>query len=77
MPQLFRASCALSRATRVWKVCQINDPEHPQRALKDVWVPSNAKTELEIQLEIFRSIEENHTEIDKEYRKKHFVEILE
>ncbi|PBL02809.1 hypothetical protein ARMGADRAFT_273017 [Armillaria gallica] len=73
----FRASCVPSRATRVWTVCRINDPKHPQRALKDVWVPSNAKTELEIQQENFRSTEENHPEIGKEYRKKYFMEILE
>ncbi|KAK0453895.1 hypothetical protein EV421DRAFT_1767130 [Armillaria borealis] len=73
----FRASGLLSRATRVWTVCQINDKKHPTCALKDVWVPSNAQTELEIQREIFSSIEENHPEIDKEYRKKYFMEILE
>ncbi|PBK69877.1 hypothetical protein ARMSODRAFT_1018617 [Armillaria solidipes] len=73
----FRASGLLSRATRVWTVCQINDKKHPTCALKDVWVPSNAQTELEIQREIFSSIEENHPEIDKVYRKKYFMEILE
>ncbi|KAK0499820.1 hypothetical protein EDD18DRAFT_1152744 [Armillaria luteobubalina] len=73
----FRASGLLSRATRVWTVCQINDKKHRRCALKDVWVPSSAQTELEIQLEIFKSIEENHPEIDREYRKKYFMEILE
>ncbi|KAK0461953.1 uncharacterized protein EV420DRAFT_1330968 [Desarmillaria tabescens] len=72
----FRASGLLSRATRVWRVRQLNDPDHRECALKDVWIPSDAKTELEIQQEIFRSIEENCPEIDKEYR-KHFMEILQ
>ncbi|KAK0230517.1 hypothetical protein IW262DRAFT_1306647, partial [Armillaria fumosa] len=71
----FRASGLPSRATRVWTVCQINDKKHSKYALKDVWVPSDAKTELEIQLEIFGSIEKNHPEIDREYRKKYFMEI--
>ncbi len=73
----FRASGLLSRATRVWTVCQINDKKHSKCALKDVWVPSDAKTELEIQQDIFGGIEENHPEIGKEYRKKYFMEILE
>ncbi|KAK0216129.1 hypothetical protein IW262DRAFT_1398178 [Armillaria fumosa] len=73
----FRASGFLSRATRVWTVCQINDKKHRKCALKDVWVPSGAQTELEIQQEIFKSIEENHPEIDRGYRKKYFMEILE
>ncbi|KAK0195828.1 hypothetical protein F5146DRAFT_951483 [Armillaria mellea] len=72
----FRASSLLSRATRVWTVCQIKEEGQPLCALKDVWVPSNAQTELEIQLEIFHSIEENHPEIGDEYRKKYFMEIL-
>ncbi|KAK0480485.1 hypothetical protein EDD18DRAFT_1363656 [Armillaria luteobubalina] len=73
----FRASGLLSRATRVWTVCQLNDKKHRKCALKDVWVPSSAQTELEIQQEIFKSIEENHPEIEREYRKKYFMEILE
>ncbi|KAK0190693.1 hypothetical protein F5146DRAFT_1045365 [Armillaria mellea] len=72
----FRASGLLSRATRVWTVCQINEEGHPQYALKDVWVPSNAKTELEIQGEIFSSIEKHHPEIKPEYRTKYFMKIL-
>ncbi|KAK0190707.1 hypothetical protein F5146DRAFT_1000692 [Armillaria mellea] len=72
----FRASGLLSRATRVWTVCQIDDKNHRKCALKDVWVPSNAKTELEIQQEIFSSIEKHHTEIKLEYRTKYFMKIL-
>ncbi|KAK0206729.1 hypothetical protein DFS33DRAFT_1316735 [Desarmillaria ectypa] len=72
----FRASGLLSRATRVWRVRQLNDPEYRECALKDVWVPSDAKTELEIQQELFRSIEENCPDIGTEYR-KHFMEILQ
>ncbi|KAK0194219.1 hypothetical protein F5146DRAFT_1184019 [Armillaria mellea] len=72
----FRASGLLSRATRVWTVCQINDENHPQYALKDVWVPSDAQTEFEIQQEIFSSIEKHHPEINQDYRKKYFMEIL-
>ncbi|KAK0491261.1 hypothetical protein IW261DRAFT_77791 [Armillaria novae-zelandiae] len=72
----FRASGLLSRATRVWAVCQINNKKHPKYALKDVWVPSDAKTELEIQGEIFSSIEKHHPEITQEDRTKYFMEIL-
>ncbi|KAK0491267.1 hypothetical protein IW261DRAFT_1436697 [Armillaria novae-zelandiae] len=73
----FRASGLLSRATRVWTAYQINDPQHRKRALKDVWAPSNAQTELEIQLEIFKSIEKNHPEISQADREQYFMEILE
>ncbi|KAK0190698.1 hypothetical protein F5146DRAFT_1195064 [Armillaria mellea] len=66
----------LSRATRVWTVCQINDLQYRKRVLKDVWIPAHAKTELEIHQEIFCSIEKHHPEIGTEYRKKYFVEIL-
>ncbi len=58
----------------VWTVCQIDDKRHPQCALKDVWVPSDAKTEFQIQQEIFRSIEENSPGINVKYR-EHFMEI--
>ncbi|KAK0461954.1 uncharacterized protein EV420DRAFT_1665595 [Desarmillaria tabescens] len=44
--------------------------------LSNVWIPSDAKTELEIQQEIFRSIEENCLDIDREYR-KHFMDVLQ
>ncbi|KAG7449398.1 uncharacterized protein BT62DRAFT_929364 [Guyanagaster necrorhizus] len=72
----FRASGLLSRATRVWKVFQLNDPQYRECVLKDVWVPSDAKTELEIQQDIFRGIEENNPGISKDYQ-KHFMEILQ
>ncbi|KAK0486226.1 hypothetical protein IW261DRAFT_1416033 [Armillaria novae-zelandiae] len=72
----FRASGLLSRATRVWTVCQIKEEGHPLCALKDVWIPSNAQTELEIQQEIFHSIEQNHPEIGKGYREKYFMKIV-
>ncbi|KAK0499828.1 hypothetical protein EDD18DRAFT_1442434 [Armillaria luteobubalina] len=72
----FRASGLLSRATRVWRVFQLDDPDHQERALKDVWIPSDAKTEFDIQQEIFHSIEGNRPGIDLKYR-EHFVEILQ
>ncbi len=31
--------------------------------LKDVWIPSDVKTKLEIQQEIFHSIDKNYTDI--------------
>ncbi|KAK0499818.1 hypothetical protein EDD18DRAFT_1249829 [Armillaria luteobubalina] len=73
----FRASGLLSRATRVWTVYQIDDPQHRKRALKDVWVPSSAPTELEMQREILKGIEKNHPEISEKDRKQYFMEILE
>ncbi|KAK0226339.1 hypothetical protein IW262DRAFT_1457573 [Armillaria fumosa] len=72
----FRASGLLSRATRVWTVCKIKEKGHPLCALKDVWIPSNAQTEHEIQQEIFDSIEKNHPEIGNGYREKYFMKIL-
>ncbi|KAK0190699.1 hypothetical protein F5146DRAFT_1137526 [Armillaria mellea] len=72
----FRASGLVSRATRVWTVCQLDDKKHRKCALKDVWVPSDAKTELEIQQEIFSSIEKHHPEIKSEYQTQYFMKIL-
>ncbi|KAK0494825.1 hypothetical protein EDD18DRAFT_1076530, partial [Armillaria luteobubalina] len=73
---LFRASGLLSRATRVWAVCQIEEEGHPLCVHKDVWIPSNAQTEREIQQEIFDSIEKNHPEIGDGYREKYFMKIV-
>ncbi|KAK0440942.1 uncharacterized protein EV420DRAFT_1769154 [Desarmillaria tabescens] len=72
----FRTNSVATRATRVWKAFQLNDPQYRERALKDVWIPSDAKTELEIQQDISRSIEENEPGISKDYR-KHFMNILD
>ncbi|KAG7444522.1 uncharacterized protein BT62DRAFT_1077837 [Guyanagaster necrorhizus] len=71
----FRATSLVSRATQVWNVRHLNDPQCPKRALKDVWIPSDARTELEIQQDIFGSIKKNQSGIDKDYQ-RYFMEIL-
>ncbi|KAK0190451.1 hypothetical protein F5146DRAFT_1223342 [Armillaria mellea] len=70
----FRAKGLVSRATRVWRVFQLGHPCQQEYALKDVWLPSNAKTEPEIQQDIFDSIEKNNPGIGEKYR-EHFMKI--
>ncbi|THH28515.1 hypothetical protein EUX98_g5678 [Antrodiella citrinella] len=69
----------LGRATRVWRVREIDDAEKyisEERVLKDYWITEDCKTEKEIQTAIIDAAEIARSDCQREDLEKYFMIIL-